>query len=461
MTLSVVILAAGQGKRMHSQKPKVLHHLAGKPLLEHVVETAMQLHPAQPPIVIYGHGKETVRQTLAHLNVTWIEQTEQLGTGHALQQALPQLPKNHRVLVLCGDVPLITAEALKKFINHTPTDDIGMITAEFPDPTGLGRILRDAKNNIIGIVEEKDANQTQRALKEINAGIYLIPVNYLQKWLPNLKNHNTQKEYYLTDIISLATQEKIAIYGMPLSPYEEVLGINDCMQLATAERFYQRRYAENLMRRGITLYDPNRFDVRGELTIGRDVVIDINVIIEGNVKIGNHCMIGPNTILRNTTLSDHVEIKANCVIDGAEIAEECIIGPFARIRPGTIIAARAQIGNFAEIKNSVIGAGTKSHHVSYIGDSEIGKHVNIGAGTITCNYDGTNKHRTVIGDNAFVGSNSTLVAPLSIGEKAYIGAGSTITRNAPQGQLTVGRAKQRSIENWTGPGKKTKETKET
>jgi len=450
VSISIVILAAGQGKRMRSQRPKVLHCLAGKPLLEHVVRSTFDLSTAAP-IIIYGHQGEIVRHTLTNLNITpltWVEQSEQLGTGHALRQALPHIPTENRVLVLYGDTPLITSETLQSFIRHTPVNALGIIIAQVPDPTGLGRIIRDKNNNIINIVEEKDATAAERAINEINSGIYFIPAGYLQKWLPKLKNHNAQQEFYLTDIISLAIQDNVPIYSQEPFHHEEILGINDCVQLAQSERFYQRRAAEKLMQQGVTFYDPHRFDLRGELSVGLDVVIDVNVIIEGRVTIGNHCVVGPNTVLRNVTLGDHVEIKENCVIDGAEIAEHCVIGPFARIRPGTHIASNVQIGNFIEIKNSFIDSGSKAHHVSYLGDSEIGKRVNIGAGTITCNYDGANKHKTIIGDDAFIGSNTELVAPVTVGAGATIGAGSTITRNAPPEQLTLCRGQQRSIAHW-------------
>lgn len=454
MTLSTVILAAGQGKRMLSQTPKVLHRLAGKPLLEHVVNTTQSLDNTNPAIIIYGHDGEKVQHALSHLNVKWAHQAEQLGTGHAVQQALPHLNDAQRVLVLYGDVPLISTATLKKLIASTPADAIGILTAIFPNPTGLGRIIRDTKNQIIGIVEEKDATEAQRKITEINSGIYLIPAALLKKWLPTLSNHNAQKEYYLTDIISLAVQDKIAIHSLQPESFAEVLGVNDRLQLAMLERHYQMQQAEKFMLRGVTFYDPARFDLRGELITGQDVTIDINVIIEGSVKIGNHCVIGANTILRNVIIGDNTEIKANSVIDGAEIANNCVIGPFARIRPGTILSAHAHIGNFVEIKNSTVGASSKINHLSYIGDSEVGKHVNIGAGAITCNYDGVNKHRTIIGDNAFVGSNSQLVAPITIGEGATIGAGSTITRDAPAHQLTISRSAQKTIENWQRPKEK-------
>lgn len=306
------------------------------------------------------------------------------------------------------------------------------------------------------IVEEKDANETERLIQEINTGIYLVPAAGLQKWLPAINNQNAQQEYYLTEIITHAVQENIPIHSIQPTRYQEISGINDCMQLAALERYYQQQYAENLMRKGVTLLDPHRFDVRGNLTVGKDVVFDINVIIEGNVGIGNNCTIGPNTVLRNTFIGDNVEVRANSVIDGAEIAANCTIGPFARIRPGTMLASGAHIGNFVEVKNSLIGAQTKINHLSYIGDGEIGKQVNIGAGTITCNYDGVNKHRTIIGDNAFIGSNSQLVAPVTIGDGATIGAGSTITRDAPPNQLTLCRAQQRTVSHWQRPLKKEK-----
>ncbi|MDR3478143.1 MAG: bifunctional UDP-N-acetylglucosamine diphosphorylase/glucosamine-1-phosphate N-acetyltransferase GlmU [Gammaproteobacteria bacterium] len=453
MMLSTVILAAGQGKRMHSDTPKVLHRIAGKALLEHVVNTASLIN-SNPPIVIYGHEGEKVKQILAQLNAQWVQQPEQLGTGHALLQALPHIADDHRVLVLYGDVPLIQADTLKKFIQATPGDALGILTAHFPDPTGLGRILRDEKGNITSIIEDKDADANQKNIHEINSGIYLIPATLLKRWLPTLKNQNAQKEYYLTDIVALAATENIAIHSTEPATYEEVLGINDRLQLAKLERFYQHKMAEKFMRQGVTLHDPARFDVRGELSVGRDTSIDINVIFEGHVKIGSHCIIGPHCVLRNVILGDRVEIKANSVLDGAEIAEDCIVGPFARLRPGSILAPRSHVGNFVEIKNSEIGTGSKVNHLSYVGDSEVGKNVNIGAGTITCNYDGLNKNRTIIGDNAFIGSNSSLIAPITIGEGATIGAGSTISRDAQPHQLTVARSPQRSIANWQRPQKK-------
>jgi bifunctional UDP-N-acetylglucosamine pyrophosphorylase / glucosamine-1-phosphate N-acetyltransferase len=454
MGLSIVILAAGQGKRMHSALPKVLHRLAGTPLLQHVVRTAEKLNATQPPIVIFGHQGDIVRHALADLNVTWAEQTQQLGTGHALRHALPNLPKEDRVLVLYGDVPLISTASLKNFIQTTPEKALGIMTIHLDNPSGFGRIIRDAQKQITHIIEDKDLKEDQRGITEINTGIYLFPAEFLAKSLPQLQNNNAQKEFYLTDVIPMAITENKLVHSFQPSSHEEVLGINDRSQLAHLERAHQRQLAEKFMQQGVTLLDPNRFDARGEITIGRDVIIDINVILEGRVVIGDHCTIGPNSILRNTTLGNHVEIKANSMIDEAEISTHCVIGPFARIRPGTVLAAHSHIGNFVEIKNSAIGEGSKINHLSYIGDSEIGMRVNVGAGTITCNYDGSNKHRTIIGDNAFIGSNTELVAPVTIGEGATIGAGSTITRDAPANQLTLSRSQQRNIENWQRPMKK-------
>lgn len=456
MAISVVILAAGQGKRMHSTLPKVLHCLAGKPLLEHVVNTASQLND-QKTIVIYGHQGDTIRNELAKLPVEWVFQDKQLGTGHAVMQALPHTKPNSRVLILYGDVPLISLHTLAQLIAKTPNDALGIITARVPNPFGLGRIIRNEENEITAIIEEKDATDNQRAITEINTGIYIVPEKYLQKWLPQLKNKNSQQEFYLTDIIKFAVTDQVPIIGHSPIDYTETLGVNDCAQLAFLERIYQRQRAEKLMQQGVTLYDPNRLDVRGELSVGHDVVFDINVIIEGQVTIGNYCKIGANSILRNVTLGDHVEIKANSIIDGAEIGNHCIIGPFARIRPDTVLSTHVHIGNFVEIKKSRIDTESKVNHLTYIGDSDIGKSVNIGAGTITCNYDGANKHKTTIGDRVFIGSNASLVAPITIAHDATIGAGSVITRNAPAEQLTLTRAEQRSISSWVRPKKKVKE----
>lgn len=448
MSLSIVILAAGQGKRMQSQTAKVLHSLGGLTLLEHVVATATKLKASSMPLIVYGYQGEKIKHQLAHLNVLWVEQIEQRGTGHAVMQALKSIPEHDRVLILYGDVPLITADTLQRLLTTTPKEAIGIVTTHLPNPQGLGRIIRNKENHIVRIIEEKDATEEELKLTEVNSGIYVIPALYLNQWLGNLNNVNAQQEYYLTDLIHRAASQHVKIHSISPKDYHEILGINDQVQLMYLERYYQKQVAEKLMQRGVRIYDANRFDLRGELTCGQDVVIDINVIIEGKVVIGNNCIIGPNTILRNVIIGDHVEIKANSVIEGAEIGSHCFIGPFARLRAGTCVASYAEIGNFIEIKNSIIGEYTKVHHVGYLGDSELGKRVNIGAGTITCNYDGINKHQTIIGDAAFIGSNTELVAPVKIGEGATIGAGSTITRDAPAHQLTLARANQRSIPDW-------------
>ncbi len=458
MTFSIVILAAGQSKRMRSAVPKIAHPLAGKPLLEHVLSTVTQLHPDQPPIVVYGYQGELIQRTFKHLSVTWVHQSEPLGTGHAVQQALPKLTQQDRTLILYGDVPLISQATLEHLLSSTPQHALGIITAQLADPTGLGRIIRDEQERILKIVEEKDATPAERKLHEINTGIYLIPTAYLQASLPLVKNHNAQQEYYLTDIIGLAIQDGMTIHSISPAYPEEILGVNNRVQLAQLERFYQKKCAESIMLEGVTLLDPTRFDLRGELTAGQDVTIDINVILEGRVVLGDRCHIGPNTLLRNVTLGHDVDVKANSIIEGAAIASHCIIGPFARIRPGTQLGMQSHVGNFVEIKNAQIGAYTKMNHLSYIGDSLIGNHVNIGAGTITCNYDGVKKHQTLIGDYAFIGSATQLVAPVRIGENATIGAGSTITRDAPANQLTLCRTEQRTIEKWQRPMKEERES---
>lgn len=452
MALQVVILAAGRGKRMHSSLPKVLHLLAGKPLLEHVIDTAAAVS-STPPIIIYGHQGETLQKNLAHKNPRWVLQTDQLGTGHAVMQALPDIQEQDQVLILCGDVPLISTVTLKNLIETTPSNSVGMITAKLQNPFGYGRIKRDHQGHIIGIVEEKDATQEERAIREINTGIYFVSAKHLKQWLPSLKNQNTQQEYYLTDIIPLALHDHIAIHAVHPSRTDEIMGVNDRVQLAYLERSYQLFAAEKLMRQGVTLRDPARLDIRGEIEIGRDVTIDVNVIFEGNVVIGDQCTIGPNTILRNTTLGDHVDVRANSVLDGATVADHCTIGPFARLRPEARLAESVHIGNFCEIKKSFIGQGSKVNHLTYIGDAEIGREVNVGAGTITCNYDGVNKHKTIIGDHVFIGSCTQLVAPVIVGEGATIGAGSTITRDAPPNQLTLSRSPQLSVATWQRPKK--------
>lgn len=453
METQVVILAAGKGKRMYSKLPKVMHHLAGRPLLEHVIRTVLTLSTRKPPIVVYGHGGQILQEKLSQYPVTWVEQPEQLGTAHAVLQALSNIDDNDKVLILYGDVPLISATTLKKLIVTTSPNEMSMLTIQLTDPGGYGRIKRNHENKIISIIEEKDANPDELEIKEVNPGIYFVLAKHLKKWIPNIKNNNNSGEYYLTDIIRMAAQENIIIHEIQPKCLEEVLGVNERGQLAHLERFYQLQTAKKLMQQGVTLSDPNRLDIRGDIQIGKDVTIDVNVIMEGNVIIGNECIIGPNTILRNVNISDKVEIRANSIIDGADIASDCVIGPFSRIRPGTKLAQKVHLGNFVEVKMSQVGEETKINHLTYIGDSEIGKKVNIGAGTITCNYDGVNKHKTIIGDNAFIGSCTQLIAPVMIGKGATIGAGSTITRDAPPNQLTLARVEQRSIETWQRPEK--------
>lgn len=459
MATQVVILAAGKGKRMHSPLPKVLHELAGKPLIEHVITTSAPITAEKAPLIVYGHQGQLLKDRLSHLNVRWVEQKEQLGTGHALLQALPEIADDDDVLVLYGDVPLISEMTLHKLIAATKQKNaLGIISTHLADPSGYGRIKRDEMQNIVAIVEDKDANDHEKKITEINPGIYFVQAKHLKNWLPKINNANDQNEYYLTDIITLAKAENITIQAISPTHVEEILGVNDRVQLAKLERFYQRQKAEKLMQSGVTIYDPARLDIRGDIAIGVDTIIDINVICEGRVSIGRECVIGANVILRNTEIGDRVEIKANSMIDGAEIASDCQIGPFARLRPGSVIAQNAHIGNYVEIKNSSIGEGSKVNHLSYIGDSEIGKRVNIGAGTITCNYDGVNKYKTIIGDYAFIGSDTQLVAPVTIGDGATIGAGSTITKNVPANSLTLTqKIEQRSFEDWQRPVKITQD----
>lgn len=458
MNISIVILAAGHGTRMRSGLPKVLHLLAGKPLLQHVVETAQKI--SDDVTVIYGHGGDQVKQALHEHQVTWVEQKDRLGTGHAVMQALPQINKDNRVLVLCGDVPLICEQTLQSLIDRTPKDGFGWLTAHLDEPNGFGRIVRDDDNNPITIVEDKDATDLQKTIKEINTGICLLPAKYLNDWLPNLKNNNAQGEYYLTDVFSMAVNSGISIVTVSPNEVVEVQGVNNKSELAQLERTFQRRQAEELLMQGVTLLDPNRFDLRGELTIGTDVVIDVNVVMEGNVEIGSNVHIGPNTKLKNVRIGDFTRVDANCVIEETIIDEHCQVGPFARLRPGAELKEKAKVGNFVEVKKSTIGPGSKVNHLSYVGDATLGKNVNVGAGTITCNYDGANKHKTIIEDEAFIGTNNSLVAPLTIGKKATTGAGSTISKDVSDNELAVARSRQTVINGWKRPVKEKVEVPE-
>lgn len=453
MSLSVVILAAGKGKRMASSLPKVLHCIGGISLLQHVVRTIEKLKPAKINTV-YGNGGSMVKDVLSFLSVNWIEQKEQLGTGHAVLQALPFCDDNDLILVLYGDTPLVKKATLERLLKQVGQDKVGLLVAKVEDPTGLGRIIRDKQNHILKIVEQKDANTEQKIIREINTGIVAAPAKLLKKWLPALKNNNKQKEYYLTDIVEMAVNENVSVVGVTTHDQGEVQGINDCWQLSLAERFYQKRLAKKLMLCGVRVVDPSRIDFRSQdFEIASDVTLDINVVIKGTVKIGAHSKIGPNVSLKDVEIGENVTIKAHSVIEGAVIKNGCVVGPFARIRPGTVLEENARIGNFVEIKKSHIGENSKASHLIYIGDATIGKNVNVGAGVITCNYDGANKWQTIVGDNVFIGSNVALVAPIQIGKGATIGAGSTLNKDAPEKQLTIARAKQVSTSNWQRPEK--------
>ncbi len=454
MNLEVVILAAGQGTRMRSALPKVLHPIAGKPMLAHVIATARTLSP-KAIHVVFGHGGETVRETINDDGVNWVEQAEQLGTGHAVEQAMPKVANDSIVLVLYGDVPLISTATLQHLLDNVK-DGMALLTVMLDNPTGYGRIVRDGNGKVLAIVEQKDANEAQLAICEGNSGILACNGGKLRGWLQQLENNNAQGEFYLTDTIALAEKEGLTVNGIVAQSEAEVSGVNDRLQLATLERQYQLQKAEALMREGVTIIDPARFDQRGTLTCGKDCTIDVGVIFEGDVVLGDRVRVGANCVLRNVKIADEVSIEPMSVIEEAVIDSGCNIGPFARIRPGTHLSEKARVGNFVEIKNSEIGKGSKVNHLTYIGDTTMGADVNIGAGTITCNYDGANKHRTEIGDRVFVGSDSQLVAPVKIGDGATIGAGSTITRDAPDEALTLSRSSQKSINGWKRPVKKPK-----
>lgn len=450
--IQVVILAAGLGKRMRSSIPKVLQPLAGKPLLSYVIEAARCVSD-QAPIVVVGHLKTQIQDQYRDEKIVWVHQASQFGTAHALQMALPEIKKDCQVLILCGDVPLINPETLNTLIRSTPRDGIGMLTAFLGQPKGYGRIIRDAEK-VTKIVEEKDANEREREVKEINPGVYLIPSTLLKDFLPAIQNNNVQKEFYLTDIIAKAVAASIPITTETVEDVHEILGVNDQCQLAELERHYQYGLAKKLLREGARLADPKRLDIRGEVTIGKDVFIDVNVILEGNVHFSDEVSIGANCVIKNTHIGPKVKIKPFSHLENAQIGQECIIGPFARLRPGTILAESAHVGNFVEIKNAIIGKGTKINHLSYMGDCKVGKNVNIGAGTITCNYDGANKHRTLIGNGVLIGSDTQLIAPVVVGDNATIAAGSTITKDVPNDHLTLThQLKQRVVEGWQRPKK--------
>jgi bifunctional UDP-N-acetylglucosamine pyrophosphorylase/glucosamine-1-phosphate N-acetyltransferase len=439
--LSVVILAAGEGKRMKSALPKVLQPLAGRPLLAHVMDTARALAPAAIHIVC-GHGAQKVREAFAGETLAWTLQPERLGTGHAVLQAMPKVPDAHRVLILYGDVPLLEAATLRQLVAMIP-----------PDPTGYGRIVRDRAGRVERIVEQKDASAAELALRECNTGVLVAPAGALRRWLKALRNDNAQKEYYLTDVVAQAVAEGVTVSPLACADAIEALGVNDKLQLAALESECRRRSARALMLAGVTVADPARLDVRGRLTHGVDVFIDVNVVLEGDVRLGDRVHIGPGCVIRDAEIGDDTRVHPHCVIEGAVIGPACSIGPFARFRPTSRLSARVHIGNFVEVKNSSMAADAKANHLSYVGDAQVGARVNIGAGTIIANYDGANKHRTVIGDDAHIGSNSVLVAPITVGAGATVGAGSTVAREVPAGKLTIARARQTTIEGWQRPTK--------
>ncbi len=452
MATSVIILAAGQGTRMKSALPKILHPLAGRPLVEHVYIAARRLDVRDIHIV-YGFGGEEILEALSHLEVSWAEQAEQLGTGHAVAQAIGAIADEDNVLILYGDVPLITHETLERLVAAAEDSGFSLLTAIMDDPHGYGRIIRDDSGEITSIVEEKDATDEQRQVDEINTGMMTVKADKLKTWLENLSNDNAQGEYYLTDVIEMATSEGVRVNSVSPESVLETQGVNNRQQLSELERYYQLVQANHLMMQGVTMLDPHRFDLRGDLETGRDIVIDVNTVIEGSVSIGDNVSIGPNCVIKDADIGDHVTINANCVIENAVIGSRSKIGPFARIRPETRLAEDVHIGNFVEVKKSIIDQGSKVNHLSYIGDSEIGKKSNIGAGTITCNYDGANKHKTIIGDDVFVGSDTQLVAPVTIANGVTIGAGTTVTKDVDENQLTISRAKQVSIDDWQRPRK--------
>ncbi len=455
--MEVVILAAGKGTRMNSDQPKVLHSVGGKAMLAHVLDTARQCQ-AQAMHVVIGYGADAIR---AHFDkqsdINWVIQEQQLGTGHAVQQALPAINCNdadQSVLVLFGDVPMISATTLDKLLGESGAEALGLLTVVAAKPDGFGRIVRDDKDAVAAIVEHKDASAEQRRIAEVNTGIMAIPARRLAGWLDRLQNHNKQQEFYLTDIVAMAVADGCEVRAIQADSEMEVLGVNDKIQLATLERYYQSMQSDTLLAAGVTLRDPARVDVRGSLRCGKDVEIDCNVIFEGDVVLGDGVVVGANCVISNATIGNRSQILAGSQIDGAEIGTDVSIGPMARIRPGSVIRDRAKIGNFVETKQAIIGEGSKANHLAYIGDAEIGSGCNIGAGTIFCNYDGANKHKTTLGNDVFVGSNSVLVAPVNLGDGAFVAAGSTINTDVPPAQLGVARSKQRNIAGWKRPVKK-------
>jgi bifunctional UDP-N-acetylglucosamine pyrophosphorylase/glucosamine-1-phosphate N-acetyltransferase len=452
VNISIVILAAGQGTRMQSGLPKVLQPIAGRPLLEHVIATAETQSP-EKICVVYGHGGEQVLEHFSSRNVTWALQEPQLGTGHALQQAMPFLSADEIVVVMYGDVPLVTPATIES-LARAAVDGPAILTAIEADPTGYGRIIREPDGRVSAIVEHKDASEEQLGINEVNTGLLACPVRLIGPWLDALKSDNAQGEYYLTDIVASAVEDGVSVAAVVVDSAVEVMGINDKVQLAVAERAFQQRAATELMQAGVTLIDPDRIDVRGNLKCGRDVTIDVNSVFIGDVTLDDNVSVGPNCVIQDSTVGAGTTINPNCVLENAIVAERCDIGPFGRLRPGAEMREGSRIGNFVEMKKTVLGKGSKANHLTYLGDALIGANVNVGCGTITCNYDGANKHQTVIGDNAFIGSGVELVAPVTIGAGATIGAGSTIGKDAPEDALTLERSKQVTITGWKRPLKK-------
>ncbi len=452
MALDVIVLAAGLGKRMRSDLPKVLHPLAGRPLLAHVIDAARALAPRKI-FVVHGHGADRVRAAFPDSGVDWVLQAQQLGTGHAVLQALPQVSPAADVLILYGDVPLVRPATLKRLVEGA-RGSVGVVVAELADPSGYGRIVRDDAQRVARIVEQKDATASELAIREVHAGFFCLSARRLVPWLSKISNDNAQEEYYLTDLVALAVANAVPVVAVKVEDQWEVAGVNSMQELAVLERVCQGREARRLLDAGVTLADPARIDVRGALECGRDVSIDVNCVFEGRVRLGDNVRVGPNCVLKNVSIGAGTEVLAFSHLDDAAIGERCRVGPFARLRPGANLAEDVHVGNFVEVKASHLGAGSKANHLSYIGDSEVGSRVNVGAGTITCNYDGATKHRTVIEDDCFIGSDATLVAPVRIARGSYIGAGSTISKDTPPGQLTVARARQVSIPSWKPPRKK-------
>ena len=451
-TLTTIILAAGKGTRMQSAKPKVLQTLADKPLLGHVLDTCQSVN-VDKTIVVYGFGGDQVQQAMQDYDLTWVEQTEQLGTGHAVKVTLPELPTEGKSLILYGDVPLVSAKTLTR-LKEANVEGMSMLTLTVNNPFGLGRIKRDEQGNIVAIVEQKDASEEEQAIREINSGIYCVDNALLHKYLPNLSNDNAQQEYYLTDIVKMAVADGIAITAIEPDYEFEIEGVNNRQQLASLERSWQAKLVEDLQIQGVQFADPNRVDIRGEVTVGQDVFIDINVVLKGKVSLGNNVTIEAGCIIKDTNIADKVHVKPYCVFDEAQVGEEATIGPFAHLRPQSVLAKKTRLGNFVEIKKSYIGEGSKVNHLSYVGDAQLGAGVNFGAGAITCNYDGVNKHQTIVGDNAFIGTNACLVAPVNVGNTATIGAGSVITKNVEDKALAIGRGRQVQKDNYQRPVKK-------